>query len=77
MNSFSPTILTALEECFEEGTVETLVYVPEPAGTDALNAEFTVKVVHGPSGKEAVCGDFQSQTQNKAVALAKLLRKMA
>jgi hypothetical protein len=71
---FSRHVLKELESLFEEGRITTLVRrssSSEPGGPPDVG----VKIVDSRTGEEFVEDRFQSQIENKAVALLTLLRK--
>jgi hypothetical protein len=67
-------LLKRVERCFDQGEIETLVNFVPGAGAALDPASAWVKVIHRPSGLEAVGDKSPSQTRNKAAAILEILR---
>jgi protein subunit release factor A len=69
-------LLKRLERCFDDGELETFVNWAPASGLAVSSAAAAVKVVHRPTGIEAVSGQFRSQVRNKTSALLAILQRL-
>ena len=69
-------LLERLERCFEKGETETLINFVPGTGVAVNPASAWVKVIHRPSGFEAVGDKYPSQVRNKSAALLEILRML-
>jgi len=69
-------LLKRFECCFDKGEIQMLVGWDPGPGATVGPAAAAIKVVHLPSGLEALSEGGNSQVRNKAAAILQLLQKL-
>lgn len=72
MTNFKNTILKELEDLFPDGELETLVR----GASDVQKMDMAVKIIHTKTNTEQICDEFDTQVENKSLALIKLYKKI-
>jgi protein subunit release factor A len=73
MTDFLRTLLSELESAFRPEELETLVRREARTETGVPTGGSAVKVVHKPTGHSIVCDEYETQIENKAMALVRLI----
>ena len=69
---FPRQVYGEIKQLFPAGTVETQVARPVVFGPEPSAMDPAVRLVHTPTGIEASCSDFPSQTENYIAAAIRL-----
>ena len=73
MSNFKYDILSRIESFFSEQEIETLIKVDETKSVFE-QSNSAVKIIHKPTKTEIVCEEYDSQIENKATAILKLMQ---
>ena len=69
--SFSENLYKEARGLFPDGAVQTFVAPPKFEPIE-MHIDPSVRLVHRPTGTEASCGDYSSQTENYVAAIIRL-----
>lgn len=77
MSNFPEEISMKLEQLFDPESVTTLTFRSSSSKSGNIErCDFAIKLIHHPTGTEVICNQYESQIQNKAMALVELTQKL-
>ncbi len=74
MRKFSENILSELQELVETEDIKTMTFRASTPDNLSMGMSPTIKLVHDKLNIEITCDEYETQIENKAVALVRMAK---